>query len=280
MKISPRRVALLVERRYLSQAQPAALRAALLAAGHEVTVLVTDPVPAGMSTSNWLAFDVVVARGRGPQLLALLGAAAAAGRPAVNTATAIGAVVDKAAMGRVLTLAGLPVPRTRCGAPAELARADWRFPVICKPVRGDNARGIRIVHDRAALAGLRWPEPVALVQDFLSGDGRDLKLYGVGTAVWAVRRASPLAEDRGDPPEPVPVTPTLRALASRAAQLFGFELYGVDCVLTQNGPVVIEVNDFPNYVGVPDASAALASHVISRALRSMSPRKAVTCASR
>jgi ribosomal protein S6--L-glutamate ligase len=259
----PRRVALLVEQRYRAQPQPRGLHAALLDAGHEVTEIVTDPAP-GSLVPNWAAFDVVVARGRGRQLLHLLAGAARTGCPTLNPATAIESVIDKATMGRALARAGLPVPRTAYDDPALLATQDWRYPVICKPVRGDNGAGLRIVHDRAELAGLRWPEPAALVQEFLPNDGRDLKLYGVGRAVWAVRRASPLAPVPADVAEPVPVTPALRALARRAARTFGLDLYGVDCVLTTDGPVVIEVNDFPNYVGVPDAATRLATHVVAR----------------
>ncbi len=269
-----------MERRYRAQAQPAGLHTALLAAGHEVTVLVTDPVPAGQERPDWSAYDVVVARGRGPQLLAQLSAAAEDGVATLNSAAAVASVVDKASMGRALRRAGLPIPRTRCGPPAVLASADWRYPVICKPVRGDNARGIRVVHDRAELAGLDWPEPTAIVQEFLAGDGRDLKLYGIGDQVWAVRRASPLTPDAADVPEPVTVTPALRAIARRAARAFGLELYGVDCLLTPEGPVVLELNDFPNYTGVPDAGAALADYVTARAMHSATFRKALPCASR
>jgi ribosomal protein S6--L-glutamate ligase len=212
-------------------------------------------------------------------LLALLDTAARAGCETLNTAGAVGSVIDKAAMGRVLARAGLPIPRTRYGDPAGLAELDWRYPVICKPVRGDNGEGIHIVRDRAEFAALRWPEPFVLAQEFLPNDGRDLKLYGVGSTVWAVRRASPLARTTADVAEPVPLTPQLRDLALRAAGAFGLDLYGVDCVSTPDGPVVIEVNDFPNYIGVPDAGTALATHVLAHARRPF-PRRTTTCASR
>jgi ribosomal protein S6--L-glutamate ligase len=62
----------------------------------------------------------------------------------------------------------------------------------------------------------------------------------------------------------VELTSSLRQLALDCAALFGLELFGVDCVVTGGGPVVIEVNDFPNYTGVPDADEALADHVLAR----------------
>jgi ribosomal protein S6--L-glutamate ligase len=270
-------VAVLVERRYLTQSQPAGLRAELVARGHEVGTVVTDPMAGPRRVPDWSAYDVVVARGRGRQLLALLTSAEAAGLPVVNSATAVRSVVDKAVMGRRLAAGGVPVPRTRCVEAHELLRGSWRFPLICKPVRGDNARGIQVVHSADELRALRWTEKVALVQEFLPGDGRDLKVYGAGDRVWAVRRVSPLDQDRADTPESVPVGPELAELAHRCRDLFGLTAYGVDCVLTAAGPVVLEVNDFPNYTGVADASAALADHVTSLV---PSARKAVPCASR
>ncbi len=65
--------------------------------------------------------------------------------------------------------------------------------------------------------------------------------------------------------EPVPLTPALRTLALDAARTFDLDLYGIDCALTALGPVVVDVNDFPNYVGVPDVGARLADHVLAHA---------------
>ncbi len=94
----PRRVALLVERRYRARPQPAGPHAALRAAGHDVTEIVTDPRPDGLAP-DWTTFDVVVARGRGPELLTLLAAAADAGCTTLNTATAIASVVKRRRWG-------------------------------------------------------------------------------------------------------------------------------------------------------------------------------------
>jgi ribosomal protein S6--L-glutamate ligase len=57
----------------------------------------------------------------------------------------------------------------------------------------------------------------------------------------------------------------MRELGLRCGELFGLELWGVDCVETPDGPVVIEVNEFPNYTAVPAADERLADHVLERA---------------
>jgi glutathione synthase/RimK-type ligase-like ATP-grasp enzyme len=96
-------------------------------------------------------------------------------------------------------------------------------------------------------------------------------LYGIGDEVWAVRKPSPFNQFKPVPAngfpqaELLPLTAGLRDLGWRCRDLFGLELYGVDCIQTAAGLVVIEVNDFPNYTGVPNASEKLADYVIRRA---------------
>jgi glutathione synthase/RimK-type ligase-like ATP-grasp enzyme len=256
----------LVEQRYLDQAQPRGLVRALLGLGHRVQLIDLTRQTYDLGTPAWCAgLDLVVCRGRSPQILGALRAAELSGVRCVNTVRAVAAVVNKAAMGAALAAGGVPTPPTMLAEPGRLARRhDLRFPLILKPIQGDNSRGLRVVHSAAELAALDWPEPVALVQRFLAGDGYDLKLYGAGERVWAVRRPSPIDAATGSPAdqpgtaEPVPVTAELARLATTCGRIFGLSLFGVDCVVTRDGPVVIEVNDFPNYTGVAGADEALA----------------------
>jgi glutathione synthase/RimK-type ligase-like ATP-grasp enzyme len=250
-------VGLLVDRRYLTHAQPAGLAAALRAAGAEVRTLVTEDATVDLCADSWCAgFDVIVARGRSGRLIAMLRAAEAYDIPVMNSPSAIESVHDKAGMAAVMAAAGVPTPKSWLGCPHQIAcRTDLRFPLILKPTNGDNARGLRIVQSVADLAALDWPDPVAMAQELHRGDGHDLKLYVAGAAVWAVRRVSPVADDGSarpvaNPGRRVATTPGLRTLARKCAQLFGLSLCGIDCVMTPAGPVVIEVNDFPNYRGI------------------------------
>ncbi len=268
------RVAVLVEQRYLDQAEPAASVVALREAGCDVHVVVAEEQAVALTSPDWLAgVDVVLARGRSAALLGLLRATEATGIPVVNPADAVARVVDKAGMGAALSAAGLPVPRTWLGPVASLAaRHDLRFPLVLKPICGDNARGLVVVGCAAELAAVRWPEPVALAQEFHRGNGTDLKLYVAGSTVWALRRPSPIeATGRARPPQdagrPVPVTPALASLARRCAGLFGLRLLGVDLVDGPGGPLVLEVNDFPNYRGADGSPRAVAELTTALATR-------------
>jgi ribosomal protein S6--L-glutamate ligase len=267
-------VALLVERRYLSQRQPQGLATELRRRGCAVHLCDPGSEAVSVTDGSWLAgVDVCVARGRSDAVLSRLLSAERHGVAAINPAAAVAAVVDKACMAAALAGAGIDTPPTTLGTPAQLAAGlppDF-YPVILKPIRGDNCRGLRVCgtsDDVARLSG-GASEPL-LAQPYLASDGTDLKLYGVGERVWAVRKPSPLRS--GDSPwhgglaeaREVDLTSSLRDLALDCAALFGLELFGIDCLVTAAGPVVIEVNDFPNYTGIAAADEALATHVLAR----------------
>ena len=270
------RIALLAERRYLAHRQPLGLVAELGRRNCAVRLIDPDSTAISLSDDSWLSgVELCVARGRSQALLTRLLAAERRGVPTLNRHSAVAGVHDKAAMAVALAGAGIPTPPTTLGSPSRLAAelpADL-YPVILKPIHGDNCRGLRICGspDEVARLSPSADDPL-LAQPYLPGGGMDLKLYGVGERIWAVRKPSPLraggapgAQSAGSAEAtPVELTADLRRLAIDCSELFGLELFGVDCLVTPTGPVVIEVNDYPNYSGVPEADEALASHVLAR----------------
>jgi ribosomal protein S6--L-glutamate ligase len=284
-------VGLLVERRYRSQAQPTGLAAELRRRGCRVRVIDPEASAHRIGDDRWLVgLDLIVARGRSWGLLCMLSWAEARGVPTINHRASIGAVHNKAEMAVVMAVAGVPMPRPYLGPAGQLGAGRGRSrrgaPLVLKPMFGDNGNGLRVVRDETELAGLDWPEPAALAQEFVSAGGRERKLYGIGDRVWAVERSAALG-DGATPadararevssPQAVAASPAERALAIHCRRLFGLDLYGLDCLPSPGGPVVIEVNEFPNYTGVPQASEHLAEFVLRSAanagepVRSMDP---------
>ncbi len=260
-------VLVVVEPRYAAQLQPSGLVHALEGRGIPVRYRLLDGssddhVGSLHQDLDWS--DVVVARGRSEELLAFLDVAAAGGRPVVDGAAAVRSVRDKANMARALLAAGVPTPHTWIGPVAQLADdlPTGAFPLILKPVFGDNSQGLLVVEDRATLRRTSWSEDPALAQSYLPGDGADTKVYAIGGTLTAVRKPSPFTPGPDFAAEPIPLTPALAGLAHRCGVIFGLSVFGVDCLLTEDGPVVIEVNDFPNFTGVPGADDALADHVL------------------
>jgi len=283
------KIGVLAEARYLAQSQPTGLSAKLNELGHVITMI--DPQKAFyvMGDDGWFeGLDVIVGRGRSWALLALLGWAETRGAMTINRREAIASVHNKAQMSIAFACVGIPIPRTFFGSVGYLARQIPRssYPIILKPIFGDNSRGLLVINSPEEMAGTDWPEPVALAQRHFQTDGYDLKLYGIGDEIWAVRKASPfnaplcgsLSSSLSCPPSEriddgaskeglAPITPELTDLGRRCGRLFGLDLFGVDCIETEEGVLVIEINDYPNYTNVPDSNERLADYVVRRATR-------------
>jgi ribosomal protein S6--L-glutamate ligase len=265
---------ILTDRRYLEQRMPSALIAWLRAQGHQPSVVVADedarvsaitPLAGSSLPSAWAGLepgDVVVARSRDPYALALLEEAEARGARPVDGAQAVQRVRDKVTCALGLAHRGLPVPPTllarRAADVSDLPAA--AFPLVVKPVLGDNARGVRIVARREELDDVAWDSGAHIAQAYVEAGGFDVKLYVAGDHVWATRRPGPLS-DLDDPVVTVPVTPALRAIADGCRAEFGLRLFGADVVEGEAGPAIVDVNEFPNYTGVEDAPAVIGALV-------------------
>jgi ribosomal protein S6--L-glutamate ligase len=269
-------IAFLTERRHLSDTALLEAHQALEQAGCAVQLLVPGAdrlydVPA--ERPEW---DAVVNRGRDLAGLGLLAAASALGVLAINHPSAIELVRHKIAMQAVLRDHAVPLPRTWFAANTEVFQniPAACFPLVVKPFDGDGARGLALLSQPSDI-DLLPPAPgrrsLYLAQELLHTDGTDLKLYGVGSQVWAVRKPSPVRFvgpgpaqiSNTDGAEVVPIDRELRDIALTCGRACGLELWGVDVALTPSGPRVIEVNDFPTYSAVPDVGEAIARHVLA-----------------
>ncbi|HVL98690.1 MAG TPA: ATP-grasp domain-containing protein [Egibacteraceae bacterium] len=258
---------ILTDERYVAQRMPGALTAALRRRAVDARLIVAErvaPHPAGGSPWPGLRRgDMVVGRARSPWALTLLRAAERVGAAAMMPSAAIEAVRDKALAAGVLADAGVPTPPTWLAHGPDAVRAlpATAYPLLLKPVYGDNARGIRLVRGPDDLRGAHDEASVLVAQRYVDVAGVDLKLYIAGERVWAVRRPSPLTGEPGEGTD-VPVDRTLHDLARRCAELFGLTFAGVDVLAAADGPLVVDVNDFPNYTGIAEAPAVLADLVL------------------
>ncbi len=270
-------IALLVEHRHLKNRALREARQALEAAGCSVPLIVPDASRLFDIPSEAPPWDAVLSRGRDLAGLGLLAAASALGVLAINAPQSIELVRNKIAMQAILLEHGLPLPKTWFAADAGVFReiSPERYPLVVKPYDGDGSRGLSLLShpdDVDELPGLSGTQSLYLAQEFLETDGWDLKLYGIGSKVWAVRKPSPV---NFAGPGPAVVRPTKGAeLVELDAQLMdialtcgracGLELWGVDVAVTPKGPYVIEVNDFPTYSAVPQAGEEIARHALTR----------------
>lgn len=270
-------IALLVERRHLKNRALREAQRALEAGGCGVPLVVPDEGRLFDLPSEAPPWDAVLSRGRDLAGLGLLAAASALGVPAINAPQAIELVRNKIAMQAVLLEHGLPLPKTWFAADAAVFREipAEMYPLIVKPYDGDGSRGLSLLSqpdDVDELSGLSGTQSLYLAQEFLETDGWDLKLYGIGARVWAVRKPSPVSFAG---PGPAVMKPTkgaelveldaqLKDIALTCGRACGLELWGVDVAVTPEGPYVIEVNDFPTYSAVPEAGEEIARYAMTR----------------
>lgn len=193
--------------------------------------------------------------------LSLATALEARGARVLNSVAAMWRTKDKAVAAALLQDSGIPTPRSYVAAdPAQLSVRPWA-PLVVKAPRGYHGAGVRQVPTAAALpAADRYPDHV-FAQRFAAGRA-DLKVVGIGGVVRGLRK--PFAPGSfASAGLPAALEWDLEALGRRCAMAFGLELWGIDVVEDEDGPVVVDVNSFPGYRGLPDAPALIAEHVLA-----------------
>ncbi len=62
-------------------------------------------------------------------------------------------------------------------------------------------------------------------------------------------------------------------IARRVGQVFGLDLYGVDVLETEEGLMLVDINDFPSFNGVPRKAACIAEYILHAAYRARLERE-------
>jgi ribosomal protein S6--L-glutamate ligase len=263
------RLCFIIEEQYRGDRMPTRVADQLAAWGHDVHLLHPEESATCLSTlarADDGRFDAYVLKtvsdGAG---ICILEAAAAAGIETINKPRAIRLVRDKAAAAARARAARIPFPLTYFVADVQRARLIPRehYPLVIKPSNGSSTREVHRVESPEQLSDLE-PDPhdrFFLAQRYVRNEGYDLKLYGIGRKVFAVRRSSPLHPDRCVSEGQTAVTPELAAIAKSVRRVFGLDIFGVDVVRSARGWVAVDVNDFPGFGGVPEAVKLVSSRI-------------------
>ncbi|MGW7573081.1 ATP-grasp domain-containing protein [Streptomyces sp. NPDC054765] len=213
--------------------------------------------------------DVYLLKARTPRALALAALLEEHGAPVLNSAAATARCQDRVEMAAVARAAGLPFAATTSVATlGQLAAAgEPGGPLVIKSrysrrhdlvARADSAARLR------ELAAGRPAEPV-VVQEFTPNSGWDHKLWVVDGQLFAGLRRSELAPEGRGPTLPLPagdLPAGWAAVALRAGEVFGLDVYGVDLLDAGGGrPLIVDINAFPGIrgqAGAPEALAQLA----------------------
>jgi ribosomal protein S6--L-glutamate ligase len=221
--------------------------------------------------------DLYVLKSGTETALSLAGALHESGATILNPYPVAAACRDKVLTTHALRVAGVPLPDTYVAARLEqLEPLLEQGPLVVKPSRGSQGRGVRVVRTAADLLAVEvdgWP---LLAQRFKEPKGRDRKLYRIGDRVFGVKRTWPARTYEEKLGEPFPVSDELREIVLRCGAAFGIDLYGVD-VIESDRSYVVDMSSFPGFKGVPDAAALLADYIYDagrRAIDGVAPTSA------
>jgi ribosomal protein S6--L-glutamate ligase len=193
--------------------------------------------------------------------LSLAGVLHERGARLLNPYLASQAAQNKIIASQRLRAGGIPVPRSWVtGDLRLLPDVAGPGPFILKPYDGGRGLGIEIVQNQEALNTIRLSERPFLIQEYFPGNQEVLKMYVIGTEVFAFRKPS-ILRARRLPVRAVPLTDELRDIALRCGRLFGLRLYGLDLIDGPAGPLVVDLNYFPSYRGVAGAATLLADYI-------------------
>jgi len=212
-----------------------------------------------------------------PQALELAHYLEQCGALVLNSWASSLACQDRVLMAQYMEEAHLPWPHTRSFLSlADLLEqrsvlATLSFPCIIKSYyshRGDLVGKVDGIEQLLALEP-RWSQEPVILQDFVPSDGWDIKLWVIGEQTFAARRRTPLEPDA--PKEDFPIAPQelpkeWAHITHEIGRVFQLRLYGVDLLLTERGPIIVDVNSFPGFRGVPGADEALV-HLVEKLLQ-------------
>jgi ribosomal protein S6--L-glutamate ligase len=211
--------------------------------------------------------DLYVLKSGSETALSLAGALDGLGARILNPYPVAAACRNKVVASKLLEAAGVPTPRTYvAAAPDRLAPLLDEGPVVVKPVRGSQGRGVAVVRSRDELEAWDGGVPV-LAQRYHEPDGLDRKLYRIGADVFCVERPWPVRSYEDKLGRPIAVGRELRELTDRCARALGVDLFGFDVVLSRGLPYVVDVSSFPGFKGVPEAPRRLAGYILEAAER-------------
>ena len=177
------------------------------------------------------------------------------------------AAQNKIMTARRLHAAGVPVPRSWVtGNLNLLSVVAAERPLVMKPFDGRRGNGVHIVNEPRQLASVPSPRRPVLVQEFVPGSGEELKVYVIGSEVFAARQSSAIhgkcaKNGKSIQRIPCPVSDEVRRIALRCGEVSGLGLYGLDMIEGLDGPVVVDLNYFPSYRGVPEAAPLVADYI-------------------
>ncbi len=134
-------------------------------------------------------------------------------------------------------------------------------PVIIKLIEGTQGVGVILAERQkmaeAIIETLQSAKQNVLIQKFVAeSKGKDVRAFVVGSRVVAAMRRTAQGQEfrsnvhRGGRSEALALPPEYERAATRAAQIMGLHIAGVDMLEGADGPQILEVNSSPGLRGI------------------------------
>jgi len=131
-----------------------------------------------------------------------------------------------------------------------------------------NDRIIGITHSMKEFDEIvkKHKEKALFLQEYLGKFYIIYKIYVIGR--WIVSITSHNRLDLNDNLTPlelihirVPIDKDLKRRIKRLGRKLNMSVFGVDYILTENGPYIIDVNDFPSFRSIPEGVSLISDHI-------------------
>jgi ribosomal protein S6--L-glutamate ligase len=242
-----------------------------LSATHTIRLLDVRPLTdseAIAEEEKYPLADLYLLKSHAPQALAVAHVLEQKDALVVNSWASSVACQDRVLMAQRMRDANLPWPYTRSFSSLGSLLTDREklaslpFPQIIKSYyshRGDLVDKVDNIEQLEALEA-EWKQEPIVLQEFAAGDGWDIKMWVIDQQIFAARRRTPLEPNASK--EDFPIVPEELPgewvhIAMEIGRIFNMRLYGVDLLITEQGPMIVDVNGFPGFRGVPGADSAL-----------------------
>lgn len=209
--------------------------------------------------------DLIVQRGLNREQLNAISHLEKSGVRFINRISAAVDCADRWTLMSKLHAGGVPVPKTRLiESWTEVLNVAKGNATVIKTLDGALGRSAHVLMAQNGL--LPSIEPFAgpfIVQDYVPGNPTVSKVYVAGKKMRGLEKKSLVAEDLDDDfVVPFEVGNELQDISKLVAKVLSLDIFGVDYLEGPMGPTVIDVNPFPGFRGIPDASRIISRHVL------------------
>jgi ribosomal protein S6--L-glutamate ligase len=207
--------------------------------------------------------DLYVLKSGSELALSYAGALTTRGATIINSYQVSAMMRDKIVATSVLMSAGVPVPETFIGSHPRQFTSALEEPLVVKPYRGSQGRGVRVVWEPEELEAGGSDGGPSFAQRYHAPEGEDRKIYCIGGQLFGVLRKWPAKTYEDKIGKPFTITPELRDISLACGRAFGVDLFGLDVIISEGKPYVVDIQSFPGFKGVPDAGRRLADYIFT-----------------